>query len=148
MRISTEKLKTLVDKKLSMVELLKKHNPHGNYQVGQPCFCPFHDNTRTPAGSLYSNEGEETLWCFSEQKLYKPSDVIETLMEKDIYTVGERLWETLTYEEQEEFLSREKTLEDSFSVTTEEETKDIDKYKRAFKQGKISVGDLLDKYIG
>lgn len=31
-------------------------------------FCPFHDNTRTPAAKFYDDSNK--LWCFGEQKMY------------------------------------------------------------------------------
>lgn len=35
------------------------------------CFCPFHDNTHTPAAKLYRDpSGYEVLHCFAEQRNY------------------------------------------------------------------------------
>jgi hypothetical protein len=36
-------------------------------------FCIFHDNTDTPAARVYHNEDGDALYCYSENKRYRPS---------------------------------------------------------------------------
>lgn len=141
--------KTLIDEELSMIDLLYKANPDGNYQAGSPCFCPFHDNTHTPSAAIYDNEGIESLYCFSERKTYRPSDVIEKLLDKNVYLIAEKYWNRLSREKKLEFLARteEESLEDSFSEEThKKDTKEIESANNAFKYGKIKAHDLLKKY--
>ena len=54
---------------------------------------PFHDNTSTPAAKLYKDERGDTLFCFSEQKMYYPVDVIKNnLIKGTIDTIFQRIW--------------------------------------------------------
>lgn len=140
-------LKLLINDRLSMVDVLNKVNPEGYYQAGQPCFCPFHENSNTPSATIYDNEGITSLYCFAEQRQYRPTDAIEILLDKDVYVVGEKLWNSLSQLEQEQFLRENVSIEDSFSTT---QVKPIDKKvqqaKTAFKYGKITAHELLEKY--
>lgn len=145
---TVSQLKKLVNDTLSMTDLLKKYNPYGSYVAGQPCFCPFHDNTRSPSAAIYNNDGVELLFCFSEQRQYRPTDVIEILLKKDIYQIGNKIWNSLSELEKNTFLKENITLEDSFS--TETHKKDMNKYSKyvkAFKYGEIKVHRLLKEYL-
>lgn len=146
-------LKKLVDEKYSMTKILKKFNPNNYYTAGRPCFCPFHLNEDTPAAAIYNNDGKETLYCFSEKRLYKPSDALEKLLNYDIYEVGMRLWNSLTDMEKETFLMENQSLDDIanlFSEETKENKKediDLEKTKLLYKKHKLSLSALLDKYL-
>lgn len=35
--------------------------------------CIFHDNTNTPSAKVYHNDNGDSLYCYSEQRSYKPS---------------------------------------------------------------------------
>lgn len=60
-------------------------------------YCPFHDNTDTPAARLYSNEDKgDTLYCWAEQRVYRPSDVLtKKLLPASLDTIFERVWKRL-----------------------------------------------------
>lgn len=40
-------------------------------------YCPFHDNSRTPAAKYYADSNK--LWCFAEQKMYHAYDCMRKL---------------------------------------------------------------------
>lgn len=146
---TADDLKKLVNDKLSIVDLLYKYNPTGSYHAGQTCFCPFHDNTHTPAAAIYDNDGKQTLWCFTERKTYTPADVIDVLLKKSSYVIGEKLWHNLTPAEQLQFLNEQNSMITSFDLLPEntEEKKDLEKYKTLFKYGKITLDELLKEFL-
>lgn len=152
MKADKETFIKLLNEKVKFTTVLPKLNSENIYTVGRPCFCPFHDNTNTPAAVIYNNDGKETLWCFSEQKLYKPEDIIKLLINEDPYKVGEHLWNKLTETEQEVFLKENQPIDlaKEFSVETTEtdQTKNLLKevYK-AYQYGKISYQELLRIYL-
>lgn len=50
------------------------------YAEGQPCYCPFHNDTNKKSGAIYRHdEGHLYLWCFTEQKIYDVIDVLKAL---------------------------------------------------------------------
>lgn len=60
-------------------------------------FCPFHENVNTPAARLYRDEDGDTIYCFSEQKLYRPADAItKGLIDTKIDRVFDRVWSKLS----------------------------------------------------
>lgn len=148
--IEPNNLIKLVDHKVKMTDILNKTG-HGQYSVGQPCFCPFHDNTNTPAAVIYDNDGKQTLYCFSERRLYTPSDLIKTVVKKDVYQLGSILWDRLSEYEQSEFLESLGQLEstaESFNLApTDEKSIRFAKVLQLFKYGKIDYSALMKEYI-
>lgn len=151
MNLKPWQMKKLVSEKIDLVEALYKVNPEGFYEVGQQCYCPFHDNENTPAASIYEDEKRKTLYCFSERKLYDSSDVLEILLKRDVFSVAERIWSTMTEADKSVWLSENSadSYEDAFSI--EEDTKEnntkLDIAKERFKSGKIKVKELLQAFI-
>ena len=147
-------MRKLVSDKISMVEVLYKYDPEGRYSAGQTCFCPFHDNENTPAASIYDNDGVESMWCFSEKKLYTSADVIEKLLNKDVFEVSERIWNSMSEVDRNSWLSENSAedYKDIFSESVEEEkdnkiNKELEHKKKQFKSGKIKLAELLDCFI-
>lgn len=148
MKISTKQLKTLLKTKLSLVKALEKQNPDSYYTIGRPCYCPFHDNTDSPAAAIYENDGIESLYCFSERKLYTVVDVLA--QNYDIYSIAQSLWAAMTPAEQEQFLALhpEDDFANAFSnVKTVEVSLELEKAKQLYKYNKISINTLLEEYI-
>lgn len=133
--------KRIVDDKLSMVKILNKLGT--NYSVNQPCYCPFHDNTNTPAAMIYDNNGKQSLYCFSERKTYYPSDAISILLNQDPYAIGEELFNRLTPQEQQELIDKyDKTT--SIKYTSKLDfTPDFRKKLAMFKYNKIDFNDIV-----
>lgn len=151
MNLSIDKLKKLVNEKFSLVSLLKKHNPEEHYEVDQPCFCPFHDNTNTPAASIYKDEdGSETLYCFSERKLYRPSDAIEKLLSYDVYELGSYIWNKMSEEEQNLWLVEHNVLESYGDLFNSNNKKDgesndlFDLLSYNYRINKITFSEFLE----
>jgi len=148
--LSLWQLKELVKQKYSLIKALQKVNPEGNYQVGQTCFCPFHDNQNTPSASIYDDDKGQTLYCFSEQKLYTVNDVFTKLMNRDIYEVGNSIWKQMSDEEQYEWLiknSSDQTAEAFSRPTPKELSPEAKKSIELFKNKKIKLDTLLEKLI-
>lgn len=68
-------------------------------------FCPFHDNLETPAARIYPKRDEqecEQIYCFSENKLYRPHDCCRDysrLIKYDTNTVFSVIWSHLSESE-------------------------------------------------
>lgn len=139
--------KKLVDQKVDLFKAMSKVT--GNrYRPGQAVFCPFHDNTNTPAASVYEDEdGLQTLYCFSEQKQYKSSDAVEKLLHQNPYAVGKAIWDRMNLAEQEEW--RLKNINNSYTSTANsfdidegKETTALDVAFEKFKYTKLSFNEL------
>lgn len=150
-KLSLRQLEALVKEKYSLIKSLSKINPDNNYQVGQPCFCPFHENHNTPAASIYDDDKGQTLYCFSERKLYSVVDVFKDLMHYDIYDLGNRLWVSMSEQEQQIWLSKHGQY-DVYSAFdkpegTVELPKEVKRSAELFKNKKIGVDKFLDDFM-
>lgn len=149
-KLSLRQLESLVKEKYSLIKSLKKINPSGSYQVGQPCFCPFHENHNTPAAALYDDDKGQTLYCFSERKLYTVVDVFKNLLHYDVYDLGNRLWSSMSEPEQQEWLMQNEDydLASAFNkVEKKEMSKELKKSVELFKDKKIDLNKFLDDYM-
>lgn len=146
MTLDLPDLKKLVDKKYKLTSILYKAT--GNrYSIGIPCFCPFHDNTNTPAAAIYEDDGEQSLYCFAEQKLYKSSDALEKLLNQNIYKLGESIWLSMSPEEQIVWRDENTSYASSFDIeTTNTPTDTFSKGLNSFKYNKITFKELK-KYL-
>lgn len=94
------------------------------------CFCPFHDNTDTPAAHLYKTENGTHLMCFAERKSYRPHDVFRLkLVKTPLSTVFGKVWRQLSDE-------KRTILEQKYGVPTSSMPKswaqhqeDLDRFK-------------------
>lgn len=149
-KLSLRQLEALVKEKYSLTKSLSKLNPENNYQVGQPCFCPFHENHNTPAASIYDDDKGQTLYCFSERKLYSVVDVFKDLMHYDIYDLGNRLWSSMTEQEQQAWLSKNGQYDVSTAFDKplgKELPEEVKRSAELFKNRKIDIDKLLDEYM-
>lgn len=149
-KLSLRQLEALVKEKYSLTKSLSKLNPDNQYQVGQPCFCPFHENHNTPAASIYDDEKGQTLYCFSERKLYSVVDVFKELMHYDIYDLGNRLWLSMSEDEQQAWLSKNGQYDISTAFDkpgSKELSKEVKRSVELFKNKKIDVEKLLDDFM-
>jgi hypothetical protein len=150
MKLTFKQLEKLVEQKYSLVKALRKHNPGERYEVGQTCFCPFHDNENTPAAAIYEDEGKQSLYCFSERKLYTVVDVFKQLINYDVYELGNYLWHGMSDYEKSEWLKNNSEIDpvELFSKKKEtvETNKELEKARANFKYGKISLNELLEEY--
>ncbi len=81
----------VVDKKVSMIKILKKAGVYSSLQGN--LYCPFHDDSNHKSAKVYRNEdGTESLFCFAERKIYRPSDAIKLLLNLDIDKTYTQVW--------------------------------------------------------
>ena len=105
-------------------------------------FCPFHDNHDTPAARLYKDSN--TLYCFSEQKGYRPSDFIEKeLINARLESVFYKLWRQLDDYTKEEVLNNYNLDSDYQSTEFKEALPQLEK----FKTGEITLSELRQMLI-
>lgn len=155
MKLSLNQLKKLVIEKISLTQALYKLNPDGDYSLGRNCFCPFHENTDTPAASLYEDDNQETLYCFTERRSYNSFDALQILLNENGYEIGEAIWNKMSELEQQSWLSEhmEVDYESEFNISEEEEeiSEELDinleLAKKNFKSREITVEEFLDSYF-
>jgi hypothetical protein len=147
-KLSLKQLEQLVKEKYNLAKALTKINPHNRYQLGQPCFCPFHENYHSPSAALYDDPKGQTLYCFTERKIYTVVDVFKNLMHYDIYEIGNNLWKKMSDEQKQIWLAEHQEYE---TAGTFDKTKSVSKELKVaielFKNKKIPLNDLLEKYI-
>lgn len=101
-------------------------------------FCPFHDNLETPAARIYPKRDEqecEQIYCFSENKLYKPHDCCRDysrLIKYNTNTVFSVIWSHLSESEKARF-----TNETDIVKTV------IEDYENVFKSYRCGKVDLF-----
>lgn len=77
-----------------------------DYNYDSKVYCPFHENYDTPSAKLYHDSRGDTLFCFSEQRRYKPSDVlVKGLLEQSLYSIFYNIWKQLSTDKREKVLS-------------------------------------------
>lgn len=92
----TQFMEYVVNRLLPFPVLLKQVNG-GRYSYDRKCFCCFHNNFDTPAAKIYHNEDGDYMFCFSEQRQYRPSDVFsKKLLNRRLDQVFYKLWEQLS----------------------------------------------------
>lgn len=142
-------LEKVVNKKYSLPKLLKRLNPDNHYEYGRPCFCPFHDNTRTPAAVIYNDEDGDNLWCYAENRMYKSTDVLEKFYKQDIYEIGGLLYEGLSDSEKielEKGFDYIKAFSKDINID-DKKSKKLDMLCNAYKESDITLNEYLNAYI-
>lgn len=99
------------------------------------CFCPFHENVNTPAAKFYKEDHNEHIFCFAENKQYKPHHLLT--MEIVPFTVSHvfsAIWSNLSDEEKGIF---------SDDLSYNNLTVDFSHYYNEYKKCKLKYFDLL-----
>ena len=130
----------VVDKVTPFPKILEKAGYEG-YSYEGKCFCPFHDNYESPAAKIYHDSNGDTLWCFSESKRYRPSDVLRRNLMKgnSIDSVFSRLWPRLSE-------SKQQALIDSYGIPINiipQTWQDNQDALSLFKQGKVNIAQHI-----
>ena len=110
-------------------------------------FCPqsFHDNTDTPAAKLFRDEDGDRIWCFAENKMYRPYDVFRLkLIKTSARQVYDRIWNQLD-ESQRNALIEESGIVINTLPDRWKEFKDT--YCSLYREGKITCGDLISHIL-
>jgi hypothetical protein len=103
--------------------------------ITHPCYCPFHDNTNSPAAKFYKEEHNEHIFCFAENKLYKPHHLLTLgIVPFTVSHVFSAIWQNLSNEEKNIF---------SEDLRTHEIGVDFSQYYNDYKKCKLKYFDLL-----
>ena len=99
------------------------------------CYCPFHDNSRSPAAKFYKEEHNEHIYCFAEGKQYKPHHLLTNeIVPFSTSHVFSAIWTNLSEEERNIFSNDF----NDYSIAV-----DFSKYFEDYKKCKISYTELL-----
>lgn len=119
----------VVDYVLPMdVALEQVDGQHRNYQG--KCFCPFHDNTDTPAAHLYKNETGTSLMCFAERRVYRPHDIFRLkLVKQTLSSVFGRIWGQLSDDQRTRLADKYGRPTDTMPKGWLEHREELEKFK-------------------
>lgn len=99
------------------------------------CFCPFHTNSHTKAAKLFVEDHNEHLFCFAENKLYKPHHLLtRNIVDFSVNHVFSAIWEKLSDDEKNIFSS---------DLKYHKISSDYSKYYSDYKKCKLDYFDLL-----
>jgi hypothetical protein len=99
------------------------------------CFCPFHENTRTKAAKFFKDEHKEHVFCFAENKLYKPHHLLTSgIVPFSVSHVFSAIWSNLSDSEKSIFAG---------DLQYHKITVDYSKYYADYKKCKLKYFDLL-----
>lgn len=131
----------VVDFIIPFPEMLKRAGYEG-YSYDGKCFCPFHDNFNTPAAKIFKDKRGDTLFCFTEQRTYRPSDVIlrGLFPNGNLYKIFNGIWKQLDE-------SRRSSIVDVYGSPVDyipQKWKDNKDKIDLFKSGDISFSTYLE----
>lgn len=99
------------------------------------CFCPFHENTNSPAAKFFLEEHNEHIYCFAEGKLYRPHHLLTSgIVPFSTSHVFSAIWQNLSNDEKNIFSEDLK-----YHIVSVDFSQHFNDYKKC----KISYFDLL-----
>lgn len=99
------------------------------------CFCPFHDNTNTKAAKFYAEEHNEHIFCFAENKQFKPHHLLTLdIVPFTTNHVFSAIWQNLSDDEKNIF---------SEDLKYHRVGKDFSQYYNDYKKCKLDYFNLL-----
>lgn len=102
------------------------------------CFCPFHENTDTRAAKLYQDDDGERIFCFAENKMYRPHDLIARgLVEIDQTALFTLIWKSLNVADRDDIISKSGVQVKSF------ELHDFSVLHDGYRKGELSLNDIV-----
>jgi hypothetical protein len=139
MEVSDKKFQRFViDRKVSMVKLFDLMGL--TVAVQGNCYCMFHNDEHHKSAKLYKDDDGERLFCFAERRSYRASDVLETLLAKDVSVVFEKVWGRLSQQSKESLLSEYGTPRD---YLPEAWSANKDRLSKSFRSGRITYDELM-----
>lgn len=100
------------------------------------CFCPFHDNENTKAAKLYSSQDGQTIYCFAEQRLYKPHHLISKgIVEVQMEKVFNGIWKQFNENTRASLISSSNVWSNSIPPL-----KDYSRLYESYRNGEMSLG--------
>lgn len=104
-------------------------------RVSKVCYCPFHENTKTPAAKFFKEEHNEHVFCFAEGKLYKPHHLLTNgVVDFSVNHVFSAIWQNLSDDEKNIF---------SDDLKEYQIGKDFSQHYNDYKKCKLKYFDLL-----
>lgn len=101
-----------------------------NFSYDHNIFCPFHDNEHTPSARAYKNIDGDTLFCYSERKVFRPSDFIKhELIKASLDKTFYKLWMKLDSITQQSLLDDYENKLDTINLFSEEDIELLNKFK-------------------
>lgn len=90
----------VINKKINIPFLLNSFLQYNVNSYEGKVYCPFHENYNTPAAKLYNNKDGDTLFCFSERKVYHPVDFFKkNIIKYNIEKLFNNIWNRLSLDE-------------------------------------------------
>lgn len=100
----TNKLEYRVIDYFCTFEYLLSYNNEEFPNYTTTCFCPFHENTNTKAAKYFNEEHNDHIFCFAENKLYKPHHLLtKGIVNFTPEHVFSAIWNNLSQSEKEIF---------------------------------------------
>lgn len=129
----------VIDRVIDFPLILKKAG-YEDYDYGT-VYCPFHNNTDSPAGKLYQDDEGDRLYCFANKRMFRPSDVLKRDMIKiRLQKVFYRIWKKLSGEKKSRLREEYGQPQEDF---LSDEFKEVVEKMEKFKNNKIN----FDKYL-
>lgn len=102
------------------------------------CFCPFHDNTDTRAAKLYQDDDGERIFCFAENRMYRPHDLLTCgLVEIDPKALFSLIWKSLNVTDRDDIISKAGTQAKNF------ERHDFSVLHDGYMKGELCLKDVV-----
>lgn len=109
-------MRKVLNRYIKFPSLLKYIDSSREWSYEGKVYCPFHENYESPSAKIYRNDEDgDTLYCFSEHKVYRPSDLF--FLKVTNIPMGEifkKVWERLS--EEERSMIEEEVLQGEVSV--------------------------------
>jgi len=103
--------------------------------VSHSCYCPFHDNSQSPAAKFYKEEHNEHIFCFAEGVQYKPHHLLtKGIVPFTVNHVFSAIWNNLSDDEKNIF---------SEHLNYNSIGPNFDKQFELYKKCKLNYFDLL-----
>ena len=128
----------VINDNFSLSKLLREY---GCYLEGSTMYCPFHDDDVTGKPSAKFHHHTDTLYCFSESKVYTAYHALKILYGKNVNQLFNQIWHTLSKDDRLRYLSKyDESVEEVRISDTEWEyyNKNV---LSSFKEGKVSFGE-------
>lgn len=120
----------VINKKIPIPYILNNFLQYNSYSYSGKVFCPFHDNFNTPSAKIYKDKDGDSLFCFSERKVYKASDFFKRkVINYEKEKVFNNIWKRLSEQEKRELYKETGTKEDKINKIWYRNEQNLSKYK-------------------
>lgn len=121
----------VIDRVIPFPVILERAGYEG-YDYQGNVYCPFHDNTDTPAAKLFKDDDGDKIYCFGEcRRLYNPSDVItKGLLKIKLTKVFNNVWKQLSEQKKANLREEYGKPKDYLTEGFKRKVKEMEKFKR------------------